>query len=533
MTRRAKRGVAVLLALAAMPALYLTYALAQRQAARPRRAEAASGAQKTITVKAGDNLQRALDAARPGDEVVLEAGATFVGNFVLPPKPGETFITVRSSRAGELAEGRRVTPADSARMARVATPNSSPALLAPPNAHHWRLVGLDVTQSGSFNTYDLIQLGDGDTSGPQDAAEKAPHHLRLERCFIHAFDARTPLKRGVALNSAHTEIVDSHVSGAKVEGQDAQAVAGWAGPGPFLIENNYLEASGENLIFGGAVPAARGLIPSDIVIRRNLFRKPLEWKQGDPSFAGTAWTVKNLFELKSARRVTVEANVFENNWAHAQSGFAIVLTVENGSGAWAQVEDVTFANNLVRNSTNAFNIRARDVDPGSGLRRVTIRNNLFERIEGMFIQLLRGGENLTVEHNTVLHGGSVLAFDWAAEGEYSTGLRFADNVVSHNLYGVIGAGGAIGTAALERFTRRWTFAGNVVAGADPARYPAGNLYPQVLDPKYFADAARGNYRIVYPRLKGRATDGKDPGCDFDELEEALAWYLRPPAAAPR
>jgi hypothetical protein len=526
MRRRVKKSV-LLLALAVLPALYLTYAFAQRQAARPRRA-AASGA-TTITVGAGDNLQRALDAARPGDELVLEAGATFTGNFVLPVKQGESFITVRSSLADELAAGRRVTPADAARMARVATPNSSPAILAPPNSHHWRLVGLEVTQSGRFNTYDLIQLGDGDTSGPQNAPEKAPRHLRVERCFVHAFDGRTPLKRGVALNSAHTELVDSHVSGAKAEGQDTQAVAGWNGPGPFLIENNYLEGAGENVLFGGAVPAARGLIPSDIVIRRNLFGKPLEWKQGDPSFAGTAWTVKNLFELKSARRVRVEGNVFENNWAHAQSGFAIVLTVDNGSGPWAQVEDVTFADNLLRNSTNAFNIRARDVDPGSGLRRLTIRNNLFERIEGIFIQLLRGAEEVTVEHNTVLHGGSVLVF----EGEYGTGLRFTDNVVSHNLYGVIGADAPVGTPTLERYARRWTFAGNVVAGADPARYPAGNIYPPALDPKFFADAARGNYRLVNPRLKGRATDGKDPGCDFERLEAALAWHLRPDAAAAR
>ncbi|HWS54073.1 MAG TPA: hypothetical protein VN228_08105 [Pyrinomonadaceae bacterium] len=504
---------------AGLPLAYLTCALAQRQAARPPRAA------KAITVRAGDDLQRALDAAAPGDEVVLEAGATFVGNFTLPVKAGASFVTVRSSRLAELPEGRRVSPSDAARMARVATPNSGPAILAPPGSHHWRLLGLEITQAAGRLTYDLVQLGDGDTEGPQDSAEKAPRHFRIDRCLVRAFDARAPLKRGVALNSAHTEIINSHVSGAKVAGQDSQAVAGWNGPGPFLIENNYLEGAGENILFGGAVSAARGLVPSDITVRRNLVSKPLSWKQGDPAYAGEAWQVKNLFELKSARRVLVEANVFENNWAHAQSGFAVVLTVGNDSGAWAQVEDVTFQNNLVRNVAQALNIRARDDVPGSGLRRVAVRNNLFVGVEGIFLQLLRGAVALTVDHNTVLHGKTVVAFESAGEGEENEAFAFTNNVLRHNNYGLFGSGGAMGTAALEQFCRRWRFAGNILAGADPSKYPPGNLYPPALDPKFFADAARGDYRLADPRLRGRAADGKDPGCDFDEWRAALAWHL--------
>ena len=44
------------------------------------------GGGATIEVRAGGNLQAALDAAEPGDQIVLEAGATFVGPFVLPNK---------------------------------------------------------------------------------------------------------------------------------------------------------------------------------------------------------------------------------------------------------------------------------------------------------------------------------------------------------------------------------------------------------------------------------------------------------------
>ena len=39
-----------------------------------------------------------------------------------------------------------------------------------------------------------------------------------------------------------------------------------------------------------------------------------------PTAAGTTWQVKNLLELKNARHVTIEYNVFENNWVNAPEG---------------------------------------------------------------------------------------------------------------------------------------------------------------------------------------------------------------------
>lgn len=57
------------------------------------------------------NLQTALDNAKPGDTLVLKAGETFTGNFVLPYKEGADYITIRSSRLAELPPpGYRVKP---------------------------------------------------------------------------------------------------------------------------------------------------------------------------------------------------------------------------------------------------------------------------------------------------------------------------------------------------------------------------------------------------------------------------------------
>jgi len=96
-------------------------------------------------------------------------------------------------------------------------------------------------------------------------------------------------------------------------------------------------------------------VPSDIEIRHNHFVKPLSWKADDPTYAGTAWTVKNLFELKNAQRVLVDGNVFEYNWPAAQNGFAILFTVRNqdGHAPWSTVADVVFSNNIVRHARPA------------------------------------------------------------------------------------------------------------------------------------------------------------------------------------
>jgi len=98
---------------------------------------------RTITVNEGGNLQSALNRAQPGDVIMIQAGATFTGNFVLPAKSGSGWITVRTSTSDKnLPQGRRVTPASASLMPRIVTPNSGPALEADSGAHQYRLIGL-------------------------------------------------------------------------------------------------------------------------------------------------------------------------------------------------------------------------------------------------------------------------------------------------------------------------------------------------------------------------------------------------------
>jgi hypothetical protein len=478
---------------------------------------------QSIAVPAGANLQQAIDAARPGETITLDPGATYVGNFVLPVKQGRETITIRTTAvSGQPAPGERVTSDHAHLLAKIRSPNGSAAMRTAAGAHNWRLELLEF-QANVRGTNDIILLGDGSTA--QTDLQQVPFDLVIDRCFIHG-DPDVGQKRGVALNSASTSIINSFISDMKVVGQDSQAIGGWNGPGPFLIENNFLEAAGENFLLGGADPAIPNLVPSDVTFRRNLLSKPVEWRK-------QRWQVKNLFELKNARRVLVEGNVFENNWHAAQTGFAIVLTPRNSGGRapWSTIEDVTFRNNVVRHVAAVFNMLGTDNTDSSGpLRRVTITNNLFADVDhrtwggnGVFLQFGDGPADIRVEHNTIIHSGNVISAYGGTKDRPTpiVGLTYRDNLSRHNQYGVIGASRAFGTDTLNVFFPGALFTNNVLAGGNGNRYPGGNFFPAMPDfENQFVDFNGGDFRLaVSSRFRRGATDGADLGANLDNLEK--------------
>ena len=539
---RARAWAVVSVALAAVAAVvFAGYAVARRDSASDGgQRMGAQGAPRTLTLKSGDDLQRALEEARPGDTLVLQAGAVFVGPFTLPRKQGAEFVEVRSSALDRLPhEGARVSPSDAAAMPKIVSPGrGEQALRTAPGAHHFRFVGVEFsTKDESALAYELIKLGADDRT--QDSIDKVPHHLVLDRCYVHAFPAQS-LKRGIALNSAETSVINSYVAGFKVVGQEAQAVAGWNGPGPFHVVNNYIEAAGENLMFGGAGPTLAGLVPADIEIRRNHFAKDPAWFPKGRDFAGTHWAVKNLFELKNARRVTVDGNLFEYNWTDAQAGYSIVFTPRpNDSGPAAVVEDVSFTNNIVRHVAAGLHIAGQDdlaQNPNARLlRRVRVANNLFDDVsgarwdgDGAFLKIGRSADEVTLDHNTVIHTGNITK----AWGEPNAGFVFTNNLLSQNEYGVMGDGQSPGLRTIEAYFPGAVFRANVIAGAEARLYPPGNFFPARLADARFTDDAAGDFRLLAASpFRGRATDGKDVGCDFAALEAALKGSLASTAPA--
>jgi glycosyltransferase involved in cell wall biosynthesis len=476
-------------------------AAAQYQQVRPERPRARvelppeAGRGRVVHVKAGGSLQTALDEAQPGDRITLEPGATYTGPFRLLRKTGDQWIVITS--AGSLPpRGQRVAPSHAAQMPRLVAEGDF-VIQAMPGAHHYRLVGLEVAPADGTFVNTIIQLGDRERT-----AADQPHHIVIERSYVHG-DRTRGSRRGVALNSRQTAVVDSYLADFKEVGADSQAISGWNGAGPFRIENNFLEGAGENVMFGGADPTVPQLVPADIEVLRNHMSKPLRWKVGDPAYEGREWSVKNLFELKNARRVLVEGNVFERNWTHAQNGFAILFTVRNqdGGAPWSIVEDVIFANNVVRHVGGGINVLGRDDNhPSQQTRRVDVRNNVFLDVGGTWgtgrlFQLLDGTNNVTIAHNTALQTGSIL---FGGDHAPHTAFAFQNNIVPHNENGIVGSSTEPGNQTIARYFPRAVVSGNVIVGGIAGKYPSGNVFVNSLDDAGVSHLRRGALRADAP-----------------------------------
>jgi hypothetical protein len=588
-----------------------------------------SASAETRTVRRGDDLQTALNAATAGDIVLLDAGVEFVGNFILPVKSGNAPIVVRSAFNEQLpARGHRVRPGHAPLLARLRSPNTVPVLRTAAGSHNWKLQYLEL--AGNQNGYgDIMQIGDG--SSAQNTLAEVPRDFELSHLYVHG-DALLGQKRCVALNAAAVTIRDSYIADCKGVGNDTQAIGGWNGPGPYVIENNYLEGAGENVMFGGADPAIPNLVAEGIMFRANLVSRPMAWRdpliatpltvsaavqgggvleagvyayrivarrpvgQGTigrstasvavtasvsepgsavritwqpvehaseyrvygrtaggqdrfwtvagtefvdtggagstgavPSTAGTTWSVKNLFELKNARNVVVEGNIFENHWKESQPGYAIVLTPRNSNGGctWCVVEHVRFEYNLVRNVSAAINVLGYDSgSPSRQAADIAFRQNLFTGLSttlggnGWFLLIGDGPRDLVLEHNTVDGNGSNVLNVYggtSADPREIDGFRMVANAARHGAYGINGAFFPYGTGIINGFFPAAVFTANYLAGAAASRYPAGTLVTGAFADQ-FVNPAGSDFTVRDDsHLKRAAPDGSDIGVDYPAL----------------
>ena len=541
---------------------------------------------ETRFVRSGDSLQAALNAARAGDEIRLEPGATFTGNFVLPVVDGDRVITLRTDLPDSTlpVSNQRVMPATAARFAKIVSPNTSASLRTAPGAHHWRVMFVEFP-STKEGYGDIIQIGDG--SNAQSDLSRVPYEITFDRVYVHG-DRIYGQKRGIALNARSVAIRNCYISEIKAVGIDSQAIGGWNGPGPFSIENNHLEASTEAFMLGGADPAIPNLVSEDVLVRFNYMTRPMAWrdaivatpgnvtasgsdggtltagvytyrvvarrpagsgttatslpseeitavptsgavtvawapvadateyqvyvrtpggvsqfwtvtgtsftdngtpgKTGTPPTTATRWSVKNIFELKNARRVRVEYNLFENNWMHAQTGYSILFSPRNQDGhcPWCVVEQVEFTHNIVRNVAGGISIAGYDSNGPSGQTSgIRILDNLLygvtTKLGGPAWAVLIGDapKDIVIDHNTFDFDGTTVVFAYvssASRPKAIAGFQYTNNASQHGTYGVNGDNASTGMLTLQTYFPDAVFTGNWLSGGPASRYPPGNRF---------------------------------------------------------
>lgn len=500
-----------------------------------------------IEVNDGDDLNAALRKAELGDQIILQAGARFLGPIILPFKPMTAgngrvpWITIRTSDPNGLPPvGHRVGPEHAKHMPTIYTRNSYPAITAELRAHHYHFVGIEITTTHK-KTYDLVRFGFNALKGREHATsvDQLPEKIVFERCFLHG-NRTGDLRSGITMNAKSFAIFDSYISEVHERGADSQALVGFNSIGPFKIVNNFLEAAGENIMFGGADPKIDQLVPADILIERNYLFKPLRWKKGHPDY-DEYWVVKNSLEFKSGRRAMVRGNLIENCWPAGQNGKAVLFTArnQNGGAPWTAVEDITFENNVLKNINGFIQMGSsgRQGEPTKPLKNIFIRNNLILNVAPNNSKGTRsffemdGNENreptsnVKIEHNVGLfvpgHGKVLMML--GNSGKVIDGLIFEKNIFSSGRFGVAGAGTTPGIESINKFFRNWTFRDNIlIGGIRQQEYPPGNTIVPDIAQVGFVDPTQGDFRLrnTSPGQKLLGTDGAPPGIDLELLR---AW----------
>jgi len=480
--------------------------------------------------RTGCGLQYALDNCALNDIIEVTGGATYTGQFTLKYKAsGSGWIYIRPSTHASLpAVGTRAVAADASNMAKLTGAAANTAtIITENNSCYYRLIGLEITTSSTTALplqAAVCMIMNSDTSN-----STVCNHIIFDRCYIHgSADSAHSGRRGVWMDGENLAVVDSRVSGFYDNGSDSQAILVIQGNGPFKFHNNYLEGASENINFGGVDPSITNSVPQDITFTNNYCFKPLSW-------IGAGHNVKNLFETKNSRRLLVEGNVFENNWADGQSGQSLLLTPRNQSNTapWCGVFDTTIRLNKFINCGAGINISGDD-DNFSSQRtdRVLVENNLLlindpnpgTPADNRVFQVLRGPEYITIQHNTAVITAGIVFYIANTNGGLPKGLgaNLINNLATNPNRNIF-ANGLEGTAALTAEFDAFTGNYNVMHVISPATDPSPTYYPASVAAIGFTNYAGGDYSLTgASTYHNAASDGTDSGCDIAALNAAIA-----------
>ena len=532
-------------------------------------------------VKATDDLQTSLNTAVCGDMFLVDPQNSYTGNLKLP-NCADGWIVIGAADIVLLPdEDTRISPAYAGIVSLPGRPpyrqpvggaqRLMPQILLKAGQQITggigvRLIGFEIGRTGPGTVNNMFAPGKG-------------NRLILDRDWIHG-TAIDETVRGVFLaDTVMFAAINSYFSDFHCLAQvgsctDAQAIVGGVGntnsAGTYKIVNNYLESSGENILFGGGASFGP---PEDITVMYNDFFKPMLWNPQDPSYVpirSHSWIVKNHFECKNCLRVLLEGNRLQNVWGgFSQVGSSILLTPKPQGTLCPKcsVNDITLRYNYVSYADQAQQFSYGSSDDGSWAQesaRWSTHDIVFDHLQyktcsgcGAVMNQLGSGlspagfvlHDVKEDHLTIINDGWMQTkppLQWPSQimlGMSAPPLTATKQMYNINVTNSIMPTGAGGMYSLGGGTTNcvsgaltpvdkvncWkgtsSFIGNVIMNAGyggKLPWPAGNFTIGSWTGVGFTDQAAGNYKLSdsSPYLK-KGTDGKDIGADIDLVNAAI------------
>jgi hypothetical protein len=531
---------------ALLPKIFLNSDYPQLPAGRKVLTVGAAGRQYT-------DCQSAVNAARPGDEVVIDARYVCPTRLTLPDKGNsEYYIVIRTANVANLPpEGKRVSKSDVSNLAVIETkdeeyalgvaglPPDSKTLTAP---NHYYLLGLEIRVNPKLigRNEHIVKLSNGGKS-----LDQLPQNIVIARSWIHG-NPDQEIKRGIALNGLRISLVDSILEDIHQHNASSQGIAAWdAAVGPYKITNNEFAVAGAALLIGWEA-SITNLIPSDIEVRKNLFHKLDAWRQPVTSNSGLTgyWSLSETIILRSVQRILFDGNTFENDWSRSTTGAYYLgrpfyFSPAGYGQTWARVQDVTISNNLMHDIPGGFLISYQDrTMPEVIVQRVQIENNIAYNLDpknqGGFIFLQGQAKGpVAFNHNTFLSSPNSPPITIMGDQNGIFGqLTFINNIINDQGAGILGLGSpGSGAQSLAAQFPSIVFHHNALSGQLPSNYigyNSDNAFPANLGTIGFsADVSAGIFDFQVLQLQSSspyfnaASDGSSIGANILRLKEAL------------
>lgn len=270
--------------------------------------------------------------------------------------------------------------------------------------------------------------------------------------------------RGINVNCRGWRVTRSRVLNVFHDIQ-TNGIAGWEGCADGVVEDCDIEASGQNIIYGGSYCGHADLIPQDIVHKNLTLLKPERWLK-DPTV-----TVVNHFEIKNGKRIKA-TNVRAQGCrpGGGQDGSSILLTVRQDPPPYCCVEDIELSDWDIEDVEGGIQILGHDdmfppPQDGYGLvERVLLKNLHFRRLKdnARQIHINSGSKNLTIQGMTVFESALTNSFITFSNMNYiNENLTVTGCNVPSGRYGIIGDG-LMGQDALDQFAPGCVFTDNVI-----------------------------------------------------------------------